>query len=195
MVDPAQLGRRPPRTALLGPWCAWIAGLKPEPSAPPDVALRALATPVLLDEWQAVLGVLGAVKRAVDDETGAGRFLLTGGVQADLDAQTWPGTGRLVRVQMCGLTARSTQNAGHHLITLSGIVAYHSTTPAAKNGLATERLLRASRELGALGAPTHAILTACAMPSKRARDSRGSNHPRSKGRLPFVTKEANITPR
>jgi uncharacterized protein len=74
--------------------------------ADPDVALRALATPVLLDEWQAVPGVLGAVKRAVDDETGAGRFLLTGSVHADLDTQTWPGTGRLVRVQMYGLTVR-----------------------------------------------------------------------------------------
>jgi uncharacterized protein len=74
--------------------------------ADPDVALRALATPVLLDEWQAVPGVLGAVKRAVDDGTGAGRFLLTGSVRADLDAQTWPGTGRLVRVQMYGLAVR-----------------------------------------------------------------------------------------
>lgn len=76
--------------------------------ADPDVALRALETPVLLDEWQAVPGVLGAVKRAVDDETGAGRFLLTGSVRADLDTQTWPGTGRLVRVQMYGLTVRET---------------------------------------------------------------------------------------
>jgi hypothetical protein len=49
---------------------------------------------------------LGAVKRAVDDETGAGRFLLTGSVHADLDTQSWPGTGRLVRLQMYGLTVR-----------------------------------------------------------------------------------------
>lgn len=74
--------------------------------ADPDAALRALATPVLLDEWQAVPTVLGAVKRAVDDEVGAGRFLLTGSVRGDLDAQTWPGTGRIVRVRMDGLTAR-----------------------------------------------------------------------------------------
>jgi predicted AAA+ superfamily ATPase len=74
--------------------------------ADPDTALRALPTPVLLDEWQAVPSVLGAVKRAVDDGTGAGRFLLTGSVRADLDTQTWPGTGRLVRVQMYGLTMR-----------------------------------------------------------------------------------------
>lgn len=61
---------------------------------------------MLLDEWQAVPGVLGAIKRAVDDGTGAGRFLLTGSVRADLDTQMWPGTGRLVRVQMYGMTMR-----------------------------------------------------------------------------------------
>jgi predicted AAA+ superfamily ATPase len=74
--------------------------------ADPDAALRALPTPVLLDEWQAVPGVLGAVKRAVDEGSGAGRFLLTGSVRADLETQTWPGTGRVVRVQMHGLTVR-----------------------------------------------------------------------------------------
>jgi hypothetical protein len=34
--------------------------------ADPDAALRSLEEPVLLDEWQVVPGVLGAVKRAVD---------------------------------------------------------------------------------------------------------------------------------
>lgn len=74
--------------------------------ADPDVALRALSAPVLLDEWQAVPGVLGAVKRAVDEGSGAGRFLLTGSVRADLESELWPGTGRVVRVQMYGLTVR-----------------------------------------------------------------------------------------
>jgi predicted AAA+ superfamily ATPase len=74
--------------------------------ADPDAALRAFAEPVLLDEWQAVPGVLGAVKRAVDDDPRPGRFLLTGSVRADLDAETWPGTGRVVRVPMYGLTMR-----------------------------------------------------------------------------------------
>jgi uncharacterized protein len=59
---------------------------------------------VLVDEWQAVPGVLGAIKRAVDDDSRPGRFLVTGSVRGDLDAQTWPGTGRLVRVAMHGLT-------------------------------------------------------------------------------------------
>ena len=74
--------------------------------ADPDAALRALPTPVLLDEWQAVPAVLGAVKRAVDEGSGAGRFLLTGSVRAQLQAKTWPGTGRVVDVQMYGLTQR-----------------------------------------------------------------------------------------
>ena len=74
--------------------------------ADPDAALRGRAEPVLLDEWQEVPGVLGAVKRAVDDTTRPGRFILTGSVRADLEQQMWPGTGRLVRVHMYGLTER-----------------------------------------------------------------------------------------
>ncbi len=70
----------------------------------PDVALRSFPEPILLDEWQAVPEVLGAVKRAVDDGSGAGRFLLTGSVRGHLDTQMWPGTGRLVHLRMWGLT-------------------------------------------------------------------------------------------
>ncbi len=72
--------------------------------ADPDSALRGLDEPILLDEWQAIPEVLGAVKRAVDTDPRPGRFLLTGSVRADLDAPTWPGTGRLVRVPMFGMT-------------------------------------------------------------------------------------------
>lgn len=50
--------------------------------------------------------VLGAVKRAVDDDPRPGRFILTGSVRGDLDHETWPGTGRLIRVPMFGLTVR-----------------------------------------------------------------------------------------
>ncbi|MHB8492240.1 MAG: ATP-binding protein [Solirubrobacteraceae bacterium] len=76
--------------------------------ADPDAALRGQTEPVLLDEWHAVPEVLGALKRSVDDDPRPGRFLLTGSVRADMAAQTWPGTGRLVRLRMYGLTVRET---------------------------------------------------------------------------------------
>jgi predicted AAA+ superfamily ATPase len=76
-----------------------------------DAALAGLDEPILLDEWQAVPDVLGAIKRAVDDDSRAGRFLLTGSVRADLDAETWPGTGRLVRLDMYGLCEREVAGA------------------------------------------------------------------------------------
>jgi predicted AAA+ superfamily ATPase len=72
--------------------------------ADPDAALRGLKEPVLLDEWQAAPEILGAVKRAVDADPRPGRYLLTGSVRAELDAETWPGTGRVVRVPMFGMT-------------------------------------------------------------------------------------------
>jgi predicted AAA+ superfamily ATPase len=74
--------------------------------ADPDVALSGYEEPTLLDEWQEVPSVLGAVKRAVDRDPRPGRFILTGSVGADLEAATWPGTGRVVRVSMYGMTAR-----------------------------------------------------------------------------------------
>lgn len=77
--------------------------------ADPDAALRGLAEPVLLDEWQAVPEILGAVKRAVDYDPRPGRYLLTGSVRADLESATWPGTGRLVRVSLFGMTVAEQQ--------------------------------------------------------------------------------------
>lgn len=74
--------------------------------ADPDAALRDRPEPLLLDEWQEVPDLLGAVKRAVDDDPRPGRFILTGSVRSDLENRVWPGTGRLMRVQMYGLTQR-----------------------------------------------------------------------------------------
>ena len=72
--------------------------------ADPDTALAGLPEPVLLDEWQASPGVLGAVKRAIDTRRAPGRFIVTGSVRSNLDADTWPGTGRLTWVDMYPLT-------------------------------------------------------------------------------------------
>ncbi len=93
---------------------ATVVRLDREDEAPafrlnPDSALAALREPVLLDEWQVVPEVLGAVKRAVDDDPRPGRFLLTGSVRGDLDAPTWPGTGRVVPMTLYGLSEREIQ--------------------------------------------------------------------------------------
>ena len=72
----------------------------------PDSLLAASPGTVLVDEWQEAPEILGAVKRAVDRDLGAtpGRFIVAGSVRAAQQAATWPGTGRLVRVRMYGLT-------------------------------------------------------------------------------------------
>ena len=74
--------------------------------ADPDAALRDRAEPVLIDEWQLVPSVLGAVKRAVDAHPRPGRFIVTGSVRGRLDSPTWPGTGRLIQIDMGALTMR-----------------------------------------------------------------------------------------
>lgn len=74
--------------------------------ADPDAALRGLTEPILIDEWQLVPGVLGAVKRAVDDRPQPGGFILAGSVRGDLTGELWPGTGRLTRVPLYGMTVR-----------------------------------------------------------------------------------------
>jgi predicted AAA+ superfamily ATPase len=73
--------------------------------ADPDGALDVMR-PVLLDEWQLAPEVLAAVKRAVDARPGPNNFLITGSVRSDLEDQGWPMTGRVLRVQMYGLTER-----------------------------------------------------------------------------------------
>jgi predicted AAA+ superfamily ATPase len=97
--------------------------------ADPDVALRGLAEPVLLDEWQIVPSVLGAVKRAVDVDSRPGRFLLTGSVRADLEADTWPGTGRIVRVPLATLTVAERLQTGSRPL-LDRLVAREPLVPA-----------------------------------------------------------------
>ncbi len=74
--------------------------------ADPDAALRRAARPLLLDEWQEVPEVLGAVKRAVDRDRTPGQFILTGSVRATSDMSTWAGTGRVVRMAMHPLAER-----------------------------------------------------------------------------------------
>jgi hypothetical protein len=78
--------------------------------ASPDAALRGRAEPVLLDEWQMVPEVLGAVKRAIDTDRRPGRFLITGSARSDPADRFWPVTGRVVMLRMHPLTVAEQQH-------------------------------------------------------------------------------------
>lgn len=99
--------------------------------ADPDAALRGLPTPVLLDEWQAVPSVLGAVKRAVDDSPGPGRFIVTGSARGDLEGSLWPGTGRLIRIPIHTLTIRELAGRASEAPFFDRVAAGEEIRPAA----------------------------------------------------------------
>ena len=86
--------------------------------ADPDAVIAAGPFPLLIDEWQVVPEVLGAVKRAIDQDRGTGRFVITGSTQADLTSAGWAATGRLIRAPMYGLSEREIEGraAGRPLL-------------------------------------------------------------------------------
>ncbi len=90
--------------------------------ADPDAALADGPYPLLVDEWQVVPEVLGAVKRAVDEGAATGSFVLTGSSQADLTAAGWPATGRLIRVPMYGLVERELEHGSSRPSVLDRLV-------------------------------------------------------------------------
>lgn len=55
--------------------------------------------PILIDEWQRVPGVWDAVRHAVDEDPGPGRFLLTGSA-SPVSPPTHSGAGRIVRLRL-----------------------------------------------------------------------------------------------
>lgn len=71
-----------------------------------EAALTMREEPLLVDEWQEVPATLGHIKTLVDASPRRGRFIVTGSVRGDLDGEMWPGTGRLVRLDLYGLTER-----------------------------------------------------------------------------------------
>lgn len=98
--------------------------------ADPDVALATRAEPALLDEWQDVPEVLGAVKRAVDSASRPGRFILTGSVSAGLDATAWPGTGRVIRLPMAPMTQREKHARVANRPSMTDVLAGRLSLPA-----------------------------------------------------------------
>jgi uncharacterized protein len=74
--------------------------------ADPDAALVHAVSPVMIDEWQVVPDVLGAVRRQIDEGAQPGSYYVTGSTRADLSNLGWQATGRLVRIPLWGLTQR-----------------------------------------------------------------------------------------
>ena len=91
-------------------------------AADPDAALRGRPAPILVDEWQLVPSILGAIKRAVDEDPAPGRFLVTGSVRSDGDSALWPGTGRLIRLELGGLSVRERRGRAAGPAFLDGLI-------------------------------------------------------------------------
>lgn len=83
-------------------------------SSSPDVLLARSTPPVVLDEWQYVPEVIGAVKRAVDTDSTPGRIIITGSASAEQSPSVWPGVGRLIRVPMWGITQAEINSGTSH---------------------------------------------------------------------------------
>jgi uncharacterized protein len=60
-------------------------------------------TPILIDEWQRLPASFDRVRRAVDEGTGPGSFLLTGSA-SPTDPPTHSGAGRIVRLRLRPMT-------------------------------------------------------------------------------------------
>ena len=120
-------------------------------AADPDAMLVGLPEPVVIDEWQEAPDVLGAVKRAVDDDSRPGRFILTGSVRAELENRVWPGTGRILQVPMYGLSVRERRGLISGATLLDRIVAEGVSAVLAVNsaGLVTEESLRGAAGINA----------------------------------------------
>jgi uncharacterized protein len=71
-----------------------VAALSADPGR-----VSTLPKPVLIDEWQRAPGTWDVVRRAVDQDTTGGQFLLTGSVSPDTPS-THTGAGRIVTVRM-----------------------------------------------------------------------------------------------
>jgi predicted AAA+ superfamily ATPase len=63
-----------------------------------------LASPTLIDEWQLVPAVWDAVRREVDNNRSAGRFIMTGSASPAPEARVHSGAGRIVRLVMRPMT-------------------------------------------------------------------------------------------
>ena len=123
--------------------------------AGPAANLAGRHEPILVDEWQEVPTSLQAIKTAVDNDPRRGRFIVTGSVRGDIDAVTWPGTGRLVRLPMYGLTEREMEGRTRSRSWLAEILAGDSPRQHRSNEDIRTYVQRALRS----GFPEPALIT------------------------------------
>lgn len=97
-----------------------------------EAALTLRPEPILVDEWQEVPASLGHIKTLVDTEPRPGRFLITGSVRGDVDAQTWPGTGRAIRLEIFGLTEREIERRTAAPSWLDGVLRHVVARPSSE---------------------------------------------------------------
>jgi predicted AAA+ superfamily ATPase len=103
----------------------------------PEGYLRALAPPILVDEWQlAGTDLLWTVKRIVDDDSSPGRFLLTGSVEPASYGPTYPLTGRAARVVMRPMTHAELAGRGDRTTFLTDLLA--GAPPGIGSGVTTD---------------------------------------------------------
>ncbi|HAP75745.1 MAG TPA: ATP-binding protein [Acidimicrobiaceae bacterium] len=114
-------------------------------AADPMVALTDRPEPILVDEWQVIPETLNAIKLLVDEAPRRGRFIVTGSVRGELDSPTWPGTGRLVRVPMFGLTEREVQGNITDDNWLGYVLAGHTPPPVRSSLTLRDYVARALR--------------------------------------------------
>ncbi len=87
--------------------------------------------PVLIDEWQRVPEVWDVVRRAVDDDYSAGRFLLTG---SEPGIETHSGAGRIATLRMRPLTLPE-RGVSTALVSLADLVEGGTPSGLAEMGL------------------------------------------------------------
>lgn len=99
-------------------------------------------TPRLLDEWQAFPDLWNYVRRAVDLQSGKGRFILTGSAVPADDVMRHSGAGRITRLRMHTMSLFE-QGRANGAVSLGGLLSGVDQPSAPDPGLALSDLVEA----------------------------------------------------
>ena len=99
-------------------------------------------TPRLLDEWQAFPDLWNYVRRAVDLQSGKGRFILTGSAVPPDDVMRHSGAGRITRLRMHTMSLFE-QGRANGAVSLGGLLSGVDQPSAPDPGLALSDLVEA----------------------------------------------------